>query len=73
MPETSPLYRDAEDVVQMIVPDGLGLHLFATVREAPMPGTTLFAQWREAGLLERDLGLHSLKAAAVPGAIPTPA
>ncbi len=57
----------------MIMPDGLGLRLFATVREPPMPGATLFAQWRETGLLERDLDLHSLKAAAVPGTVPTPA
>ncbi len=62
--EFSPLflYRDAKDVVQMIVLDGLGLRLFATLRENPMPGATLFAQWRESGLLEKGAGLRNLEA-----------
>ncbi|MBU2831363.1 DUF2063 domain-containing protein [Acidithiobacillus ferriphilus] len=85
-PEPSPLflYRDAEDVVQMIVLDALGLRLFATLRETPMPGATLFAQWQECGLLEQATDLRSLEASirvflqrmrsagAILGTIPTP-
>ncbi|WP_414040787.1 DUF2063 domain-containing protein [Acidithiobacillus sp. M4-SHS-6] len=48
------LYRDRDDIVQMLEPDTLSLHLLVTLEVHPQPGAALFQNWQENGQMDGD-------------------
>lgn len=48
------LYRDRDDIVQMLEPDALSLHLLVTLKAQPQSGTTLFQHWQDNGRIDGD-------------------
>lgn len=48
------LYRDRDEIVQMLEPDTLSLQILASLEASPRSGKTLFHQWRENGQIVGD-------------------